>query len=281
MKKMLTLLIAVLLIVSLAACSKPEPLQEPTEAPADNTMPPADVTEPPADVTEAPADPLARLAWPTAERIAQVHNVTVSSEGDVAYKNNTDAETAAVTFTDGGEDPSTVITVHFEKDGDNWKETGAMLDLFFADQPDEAKFESDLAAFIPFAGLTVTEEELLAEGYDISRGSDVSAFAAEHAAGEFAKRFTACAEDNYFRCTEAQVVALNGVNAEEGSRYSVSIVVRPVNERYFLPGFGDIMGPLYRNAEKPEYEFLWTLSIKINVADNGGGSYAVTFDTNE
>lgn len=281
MKKIMSILIAVLLVASLAACQSPANVQTPageqtaadTAAPADPTEAPADPTEAPADPTEAPADPLIEAAWPIAEKIAQVHNVTVSAEGSVSYHSNTGAETASVVFNDGADDPLTVITVNYEKDGDDWTETGETIALYIDEQPDPAKWESDFAA-LEWPTVEVSAAEVKELAGSLAGTDDEQSFAAMAAASKLSDLYLFCAEDNYFRC---ELAFSGSLKMKSDGLFALKFVVKPVNERYFAAAYGDFMGPLNKSERQPDTDYLFTLDIDLVLEKTDSGSYTVTF----
>lgn len=283
MKKTLAMILAAMLILSLAACAAPAsvPDQNEAHAPAETTDVPAKDTDAPAIETEAPAepteepteepsDPLVEAAWPIAERIAALHEVTVTDDGTASY----DGDYGTVIFTDGTDDPITIIRIDYVHDGTEWTERSANLDLEMDEKPDMTKWDADLAA-VAWNDFETTPEKLKDLGVMISGSGEDPSYVAMYASSLISDNFMFCDDDNYFKCTLSFAGSLK---QPEDGLFDLRLVVDPVNERYFAAAYGDFMGPLNKSERYPETDYLFTLLIMIRVEKTDEGGFRVSYE---
>lgn len=223
--------------------------------------------------------------WKLAEEVGRIHGVQFDKDehdirkSSIPSNNGYHGEVSIHFFGDEAN-----LWIYYVDDyNGNWPEHITMdmclLDLTSEiDDIDEEKWLSDRDAF-SWPTLTVSRNELESAGYTFSDDGEAANCAAYYYGDQIVKMFTECPEDNYFRCYEAVNVEIAPNDyVPDFQTHLATLAVRPVNERYFLAVFGDILEALYGGDEYPECRGWYTIWYGIMVTDNGDGTFNVTYN---
>ena len=222
---------------------------------------------------------LTEESWKLAQEAGRIHGLEFHKENIQINKRTIPSDVPFGEVSISFNEDDYRLWFRYVMDGEgNWPELtmdSARLDLEWDVEVDDEKFMSDLAE-LEWPSVTVSEKDLKKAGYEFADAEEAKDCAARYCGGLVERMFTECSKDNYMRCYEAVNVELERNDLDpDYQTHLARLAVRPVNERLFLSGFGDILERLYGGDEYPECRGWFTLYYGINAVDNGDGTYTV------
>ena len=289
MKKTISVFIVVLMLLSLAACAAGQSASvDPTPTPAvpaqnagenSRKVTPGPTSEPTPESspeeTEAPAPSnkwFRDEAWKLMEVICGLYGVSFDKD---SCEIRSSAASGVKSLRWYSEELGAEAIVGFSRnDAGEWVTGMNHCSLVFEPQLDivvSDKYQSD---FIEIAeiSLVVTVSELENAGFCPDGGEGDIDMAAGYLGAHIASLFTDCAEDSYFKCSDAAVVNVEK-SAEDNASHTVRLALMPVDYSRWGSAYGDILGKL---CDETDHFGYITISFYVLAERNEDGSFTAS-----